>query len=89
MKLSEVQREVLEYMVQGSRLLASTNGGSWLDNVSGRKGFYKRVHGNTLYALHKRGYIVRNDAACTPWWRRDYEITDAGRDALTTKGKST
>lgn len=82
-KLSKVQREVLEYMAQGHALYTSRHGRNWLDKVP-QRGLYKGVHGNTLRALHKRGYIARNDTARTPWWRGDYEITDMGRDALDT-----
>ena len=82
-KLSKVQREVLEYMVQGHGLFADRTGSIWLDRVPTQRGPYRRVHGNTLHALRKRGYIARNDTACTPWWRRDYEITALGRKCLT------
>ena len=81
-KLSKVQREVLEYMARGHKLYASSDH-NWLDEVPGERGLCKRVHGNTLYALRRRGYISRDDTARTPWWRRDYEITTEGRKCLT------
>jgi len=82
-KLSKVQAEVLGHVAQGHKLYASRMGTPWLDKVPGVSKYqYKHVHSNTLYALRDRGYIERADTDKTPWWRRDYIITEKGRGKL-------
>ena len=82
-KLSKAQAEVLGHMAQDHKLYASRDGTPWLDKVPGVSRYqYMHVHTNTLYALKSRGYIERADTDKTPWWRRDYVITDKGREKL-------
>ena len=82
MKISKVQREVLQHMANGSKLYSamavrSTSSHNWL---SGELCF--SLHTNTLKALLARGLIERANTKSTPYWRRDYAITQAGREAI-------
>lgn len=79
LKLRGVQAEVLAYMAKGHRLLQDKQGGSWLDRVIGNKGSFK-VHGNTVSSLRNRGLIEQTETI--KFWRRDYVITEAGREAI-------
>jgi len=84
MKTSKVQREVLQHMARGHKLyIDKVQGRPWLNQVRGSDGTYERVHSSTLYALLRRGLIKYMSTEITPYWRRDYVITDAGREALT------
>ena len=90
-KLSVIQAEVLRHMVQGHKLHCATDAVPWLDGVPDdddgcEPRIHTRVHTNTWRALLKRGCIVRDDADVTPWWRRDYAITDVGRNLLQDAG---
>lgn len=80
-KLSKVQKEVLGHMVQGHKIYSSHEH-TWLDKVPDKRGGYKSVHANTLYALRVRDCVERVDTDKTPWYRRDYAITDTGRELL-------
>lgn len=81
-KLSKVQAEVLGHMAQGHKMHGSAHAPPYLSGVPGKYGLSKNVHTNTWFALLKRGYIERADTDKTPWWRRDYVITDNGREKL-------
>lgn len=82
MKLSETQVEVLTHMAAGHKLYRAYRS-PWLDGVPGKhRGLNLRVRGSTLWVLLERGLIERADTEQTPYYRRDYVITEAGREAL-------
>ncbi len=79
-RLSKVQIEVLSHMAQGHKVYNS-NEHTWLDKVPGDRG-HKKVYFNTLFALLKKGCVEKANTDRTPWYRRDYAITDTGRELL-------
>lgn len=86
-KLSAAQVKVLYHMAQGHKLYCATHVTPWLDGVPDKDNrFNLRVHTNTGFALLERDCIVRDDTDTTPWWRRDYAITDIGRNLLQDTG---
>ena len=80
-KLSVVQIEVLGHMAQGHKVYSSHEH-TWLDGVPDKRTVYKSVHANTLYALLDKNCVENVDTDKTPFWRRDYAITDTGRELL-------
>lgn len=80
-KLSKVQIEVLGHMSQGHKVYSSHEH-TWLDGVPDKYTVSKSVHGNTLYALLNKNCIEKANTDRTPWYRRDYAITDTGRELL-------
>ena len=80
-KLSVVQIEVLGHMAQGHKVYSSYDH-TWLDGVPDEYKVYKSVHANTLYALLNKDCVEKVNTDRTPWYRRDYAITDTGRELL-------
>lgn len=82
-RLSPIQAEVLQLMVEGHTFHYCKGTLPWLKDARGRLRWTKLILRNsTLYALKDRGYITLFDTLATPWWRRDYIITEAGEKAL-------
>jgi len=90
MKLTPNHRLILNHMARGRLLMCDKSVGVyWLNGVLGdnprQPGSYRRVGARTFAALRRKGYIElahdRDDRE-TPWWRRDYKITDLGRQVL-------
>lgn len=82
-KLSVVQIEVLGHMAQGHEIRRSGPGTPYLDGVQpDRYEVSKHVHSNTLYALLNKDCVEKVNTDRTPWYRRDYAITDKGRELL-------
>lgn len=74
--VTSVQREILERMANGEKLQRRDQG-----RFAGGTSYFfsaKSINGNTVYALHKRGWIKYEDRH----GGGDYSITDAGRRAL-------
>lgn len=74
--MTSVQREVLERMANGEKLQRCDQGRF----AGGTRYFFsaKNINGNTVYALHKRGWIKYEDKHGAG----EYCITGAGRKAL-------
>lgn len=86
-KLTPAHRFILTHMARGTLLMTSSTAGlPWLNKVPGndprQPGLYRRVQSGAVAALRRREYIALASTPNTPWWRRDYAITDLGRQAL-------
>ena len=77
---TKAQLAVLEEMAKGARLFRASGGGV---SRFGFHGAALRIHAATGFALFARCWIASVPrTSMTPSWRTDYELTDAGREAI-------
>lgn len=73
--ISKTQAKVLREMVETGLTLKSARGGSvWVTLAE-----ESRYRVTTLFALLDRKLIERCDTDKTPWYRKDYALTEEGR----------
>jgi len=77
-KLSKTQRAALQLLVDGHELYSAIGDSHHWFNDPPRTD----IHSHTLYSLDRRGWIEQIVVDGAPYWRRDFAITQAGRDAL-------
>ena len=79
MTVSKVQARILCEMVKtGLPLKHARGSGVWITLTEVERRF--RV--TTLLALLDRGLLERCDTESTPWYRKDYVLTEEGRNAV-------
>lgn len=84
MVVSKVQARVLREMVKTGLPLKNSRGPILSVRVSTSIESELNYRITTLYALLDRGLIERCDTESTPWYRRDYVLTEEGRGVVDT-----
>ncbi len=98
MRISKTQLEILGRMDSGALLYGSVYPEPYrvrweitVNSLRAYKKAYKSetVRITTVLALLEKGFIKETERKLTqPYWRRDYELTEAGRALLAEKEKN-